>query len=105
MAKPRTELQTIFEELLGSRNVYYQPPESLKLKYPCIVYDLNPIKAINADNAKYLTYRQYLVTLIDPDPDSEFVDKILYSDKLYFSSFDRAYPSNDLNHFVFRIYF
>lgn len=102
MAKPRTELQTIFEELLGTRNVYYQPPEYLKLKYPCIVYRLNTMPDKSADNIEYLTYRQYLVTLIDPDPDSELVEKIKH---LPMCGFDRYYPSNDLNHFVFRIYF
>ena len=29
----RLELQSKFEELLGSRNVYYQPPESIKMSY------------------------------------------------------------------------
>ena len=24
-------------ELLGSNNVYFQPPESIKIDYPCIV--------------------------------------------------------------------
>ena len=39
----RLELQSKLEELLGSRNVYYQPPESLKMKYPAIRYSKEDI--------------------------------------------------------------
>ncbi len=102
MSRPRVELQAILEELLGSRNVYFQPPESLKLKYPCIVYNLNTIPTRKADNTTYLSARQYLVTVIDYDPDSDFVDKML---ELKYCSFDRAYASNGLNHFVFSLHF
>ena len=38
----RLELQSELEKILGSRNVYYQPLPSLKLQYPCIVYERNP---------------------------------------------------------------
>lgn len=34
----RLDLQTFLEELLESKNVYFQPPESVKMKYPAIVY-------------------------------------------------------------------
>ena len=34
----RLDLQALLEDLLGSRNVYYQPPESVKMNYPAIVY-------------------------------------------------------------------
>lgn len=102
MARPRTELQTIFEEILGSRNVYFQPPESLKLKYPCIVYNLNTLPKKSADNIAYINHRQYLATLIDKDPDSDFVDPL---DELPLCSMDRTYISEGLNHWVFRIYF
>jgi len=30
----RLELQNLLENILGSRNVYFQPPENLKLNYP-----------------------------------------------------------------------
>lgn len=34
----RLELQSKLVELLGSKHVYYQPPESVKIEYPAIVY-------------------------------------------------------------------
>ena len=39
----RLDLQKIFEDILGSKNVYFQPPESLKMKYPAIRYSLDDI--------------------------------------------------------------
>lgn len=98
----RLDLQTQLEELLGSRNVYYQPPESIKLKYPCIIYHLSKIRTDDANNKKYLKYRLYQLTLIDEDPDSDLVDKVL---ELPMCSFDRSFSSDGLNHFVFNIYY
>ena len=40
----RLDLQALLEDLLGSRNVYYQPPESVKMNYPAIVYALEDIE-------------------------------------------------------------
>ena len=55
----RLELQEKLETLLGSENVYFQPPESIKLKYPCIVYSLDPVYTENADNKKYIVINRY----------------------------------------------
>lgn len=102
MAKERVELQTILEELLGSRNVYFQPPESLKLKFPCIVYERAGIREDMADNEIYLKHKRYTVTVIDEDPDSEIPEKVL---ALPYCSFDHHFTSENLNHDVFTIYF
>ncbi len=102
MAKNREDLQAILEELLGSRNVYFQPPESLKLKYPCIVYERSDIRKVKADNIGYLKHKQYMVTVIDEDPDSELPDKML---ELPYCSFDRHFVSDNLNHDVFDLFY
>ena len=34
----RLELHALLVELLGSTNVYYEPPETLKMSYPAIRY-------------------------------------------------------------------
>lgn len=69
----RLDLQTFLEELLKSKNVYFQPPESVKMKYPAIVYALDDIENVHADNGVYSSHRHYSVTVIDSDPDSELV--------------------------------
>ena len=97
----RLELQALFEELLGSRNVYYQPPASVKMKYPAIVYSLQTFDSKNANNRPYIQSPQYQAILIDPNPDSEFVMKLL---QIPYCKFSTKYESDNLNHFVFNIY-
>ena len=98
----RVELQTILENTLGSRNVYFQPPETVKMTYPCIVYSRNSVDATYANNSLYNHKIRYTVMLIDKNPDSLIVDKLL---KLPLCSFDRHYAKDNLNHDVFNIYY
>lgn len=98
----RLELQTVLENLLGSRNVYFQPPESVNMKYPAIVYALDDIDNRSADNIPYLQYYHYQITVIDKNPDSVHVKNVA---KLPMCSFERHYTANNLNHDVFTICF
>lgn len=98
----RIELQTLLESLLGSRNVYYQPPESTKMSYPAIVYSRYDIENNHADNNVYKQAKAYTLTVIDKNPDSEIVDKV---SKLPMCTFDRHFTSNNLNHDIFNLYF
>lgn len=98
----RPDLQLLLENLLGSRNVYFQPPESVKMKYPAIVYALDDINNVHADNGVYSSHKHYSVTVIDSDPDSEFIDKVA---TLPTCRFERYYTSDNLNHWVFSLYF
>ena len=98
----REELQTKLEALLGSRNVYYQPPESLKMKYPAIRYSRSDIESKHADNMKYSNFNRYEIIVIDNRPDNEVINKILL---LPHSKFDRHYVANNLNHDVINLYY
>ena len=98
----RIELQALLEELLGSRNVYFQPPESIRMKYPAIIYSLNNIEKFHASNAIHKQNVAYTIAYIDEDPDSENVEKI---SKLPYCNFDRFYTSDNLNHYIFTIYY
>lgn len=98
----RLQLQTLLEELLGSHEAYFQPPASVFMSYPAIVYSLYDIQNTYANNGVYTQDTAYQVTVIDEDPDSEIVKKI---SKLPRCSFDRAYRSDNLNHTVFTLYF
>ena len=98
----RLQRQAKFEEILGSSNVHFQPPESIKLNYPCILYELSGIDTLRADDILYGSKRRYMVTLIDPDPDSEYIDKIL---KLPYCTLDRPFMADDLNHYAFTLYY
>ena len=98
----RLELQSKLEELLGSRNVYYQPPESQKMEYPAIRYSRNDIESKYANNTKYSNTNRYEIIVIDKRPDNVVIDKIL---ALPLSSFDRHYVSDNLNHDSIILYF
>lgn len=100
--KSRTDLQLMLEELLGSRNVYFQPPESISMKYPAIVYSINNIRNAHASNGIHKKDKGYTLTYIDKDPDSENVEKI---SNLPYCEFDRFFASDNLNHYIFTLYY
>ena len=100
MENNRIKLQNILEEILGSRNVYFQPPENIKMKYPAIVYTRSDIKNTYADNEVYKQDNVYQITVIDTNPDSDIVKKI---SKLPMCRYNRNFKSDNLNHDVFVI--
>lgn len=98
----RQELHEVLCNILGSRNVYFQPPESIKMKYPAIVYSLNDISNKHGDNLPYAQSISYSVTVIDKNPDNKIVGSIA---KLPFCRFNRHFTSDNLNHYVFTLYY
>ena len=98
----RIELHAIFEQLLGSRHVYFQPPESVRLAYPCIIYNMDQYYTRHADNIGYLGQKRYFVNVISKDPDYQLVDEMV---KLPLCSFNRFYTADNLNHWVFELYY
>lgn len=96
----RLELQNLLESILGSRNVYYQPPESIRINYPAIIYSRNDIDNKFADDIVYMQNHTYQVIVIDANPDSKIIDKM---SKLPMCRYDRHYTSDNLNHDVFII--
>jgi hypothetical protein len=100
----RSDLQALLELVSGISNVYFQPPESLKIKYPCIVYSRSsgPKQSSFADDMPYTQRKLYQVIVIDGNPDSAILDKIA---SLPLCSFDRHYTSNNLNHDVYNLYY
>ena len=98
----RLDLHEVFVTILGSRNVYFQPPSTLKMQYPCIVYHRDKIDMKNADDSLYNSTVGYSVTLIDANPDSTILEKIA---RLPLCRFDRHFASDNLNHDVFTLYY
>lgn len=102
MEKRRLELHEKLCGILGSRNVYFQPPESIKLKYPAILYSLDDVRKTHANDGTYLSALRFSVTVIDEDPDGAVSEKIL---ELPLCRFNRRYQSDNLNHDVFELYY
>ena len=99
----RLELHEELCDILGSRNVYFQPPASIKLNYPCIVYSISSINKQNANDKMYKSMNEYKVVVIDSDPDSEIPNKIISHFPM--CRFDRPYTSDNLNHSVLSLYY
>lgn len=97
----RLELQVKLEELLESPNVYYQPPENLKMNYDAIRYSLKRIDSKHADNKAYSRMKCYELIVISRLPDNPVIEKLL---ELPYCSYDRHYAANNLNHDVLTLY-
>ena len=89
--------------ILESTNVYYQPPQSLMMKYPCIRYSPGRPELTYANNKFYNGMKRYEGIVIDEDPDSQIAEKLLNHFELI--SLGDPYPADNLNHFPFTIYY
>ena len=98
----RIQLQSILENVLGSRNVYFQPPESIKISYPCIIYKRDDEYTNYANDSQYHRKIKYQIMIIDKSPDSDILGKIA---SLPMCSFGQHYTSDNLNHDIYNIYY
>lgn len=98
----RAELQTAFEEFLGSPNVYFRPPESKKMAYPCIVYDVRSGDSRYANNSTYIFHRSYDVQIIHKEADTDLIERFVFTFPK--SKFDRSFKMDNLNHENFILY-
>lgn len=102
--KSRLALQAKLIEVLGSSNVYFQPPEDIKLKYPCIIYERDAIDIDHADDINYNKMVRYELMYIDPNPDTnDFIEKLI--DSFKYCSYNRHFVSDNLNHETFDLYY
>lgn len=97
-----SDLQTMLETLIGSSNVYFQTPESVKMEYPCIRYTRYSNKTIFANDKPYKKMFCYTLVVIDKNPESSILEKVI---SLPMCAFERHYTSNNLNHDVFTLYY
>jgi len=98
----RKELHELLENVIGNSNVYYQPPASVMMQYPAIVYSRTNISNTYADNLAYKQRYAYNVIVIDYAADSEIVAKVA---KLPMCRFNRHYVADNLYHDSFIIYY
>lgn len=99
----RLKLHEELVDMLGTRNVYFQPPESVKMNYPCIVYERNGGDTQFANDKPYTFTHRYSVTVIDNNPDSDIIAKL--ASHFPMCIFDRHYTSDNLNHDVFNLFY
>lgn len=96
------QLQALLRALLGTDEVYFQPPVNVQMTYPAIVYERDRTDTKFADNNPYVHKDGYTLTFISEDPDDAIRDKIL---ALPLCSHQRFYTADNLNHDVFNLFF
>jgi hypothetical protein len=96
----RLQLHQLLETF--TPNVYFQPPNNVQLKYPCIIYKRDFADVKFADGNPYNRTIRYMVTIIDQNPDSEIPSKVAL---LPMCLFNRFYTADNLNHDVYNLYF
>lgn len=100
MGRHRLELHAKLVDILDSEHVYYQPPETVKMHYPCIVYEHSYDRIAHADDLPYKTDSVYTVTSISRNPEDQTPERI---GMLRGASFDRHFVADNLHHYVYRI--
>lgn len=98
----RLDLHRCIVALGVTKNVYYQPPSTVRMKYPCIRYEKAGEKTAPADNIRYMARTKYKVTVIDSDPDSAIPDALI---QLPYCSLVSCYTADNMHHFVFDLYY
>lgn len=95
-------LMTEVDPEYAKAHVYFQPPSSIHMNYPCIVYERDSGDTQFADDYPYIIKRRYQITVIDKNPDSPILDKV---ERLQYCTFDRHFVSDNLNHDSYNLYF
>lgn len=108
MPKHRLKLHEILCSALGDEHCYFQPPESVKLSYPCIIYKYDNNVVFRADDAPYLVIDTYVATFITRNPEDPVIDKLSWlpnteegkSIELQIR-FDRYFVADNLHHYSY----
>lgn len=103
MLNQRLELHEKLCTLLGSNSVYFNPPETIKLKYPCFVYDFDSLDQRYANNHHYLDRDEYSITYITKDVESDIFDRFI--EVFPTAKLDNRYKADNLAHYVFTLHF
>ena len=98
----RLELHEILCGILGNRNAYYNPPESVKMEYKAIKYSKKAMPIKYANNRAYSRMDCYELVVISKTPEPDVINKLL---ELPYISYDRQYKADNLNHDVLTLYF
>lgn len=94
-------LHSYLEALLPNVTLYFQPPESIKLEYPCLIYRLDNVFSKNADNVPYIVKNRYSLTLITKKVEEDMYYKLL---SLESAKYERLFIADGLYHLIVTIH-
>lgn len=99
----RLALHNKLTTILGSKNVYYQPPSNISLSYPCIVYNQNVGEALKASNKLYTYTKMYEITFIFRTSNDTIITDML--NEFTYCKADRTFITDNLYHYTFTLYY
>lgn len=99
----RLELHDKLKELVGNDNVYFQPPASVLISYPCVIYNIGNGDVKRADNMVYSYVNSYDLIFIFKKPNIDIIEQVLGA--LPMCRMTRAYVADNLNHYAFSVYY
>ncbi len=99
----RIQLHEKFLALFGNHQVYFQPPPTIRMSYPAIIYNFSGFYTRPADNKKYISEARYTVTFIHKDPDTNYGEEM--NNAFPLCSFDRRFVNDNLYHDVYTLYY
>lgn len=94
----RAELSEVLHGLAS--NVYFQPPATIQMSYPCIVYHRKPPQIEHADNRPYRKDTLWQITVIDRSPDSAIAEAV---EELPGIHCDANFTQDNLHHYVYSL--
>lgn len=100
--KRRLKLDKLLRDTLGSNLVYYQSPESVRMEYPCIRYNMAKVPVDYADDRVYLIRARYIVTYITTEPDDEMKEQLVEALQ---TPVIQIYAADGLYHYVYEVYY
>lgn len=97
----RYELQARLKQICD--NVYFDPPENIRMSYPCIVYERSRGDHQYSNDKTYVFTNGYSLTVISANPDDSLRYQLI--DVFPKMRFDRHYVADGLHHDVFTLYY
>ena len=97
------ELREIQNEILGYQHTYFEPPESVRMQYDAVVYELTDLNVRRASNRSYTIRDGYQVTVISRDAETKMPHAI--QEHFERCSPGRPFVKDNLHHFPFTIYY
>lgn len=98
----RLSLQAQLESLVGN-NVYFQPPASVYLSYPCVIYNLSVGDIKRADDRIYHYTQRFELIFIYRQSNMEIIERVLETFPM--CSLSRVYIADNLYHYAFNLYY
>lgn len=95
----RLTLHAKLKTLFPNYKLYFRPPNTIKLEYPCIVYDLAMQEPRHANNTLYTLYLEFEITIISVLPGVTSSDILTIPSSRQQSHF----ISNNLVHDVYKV--